>query len=156
MSDNDDFIVDWSDEAEPLPEAEDQPWKILIVDDDPDVHASTKFAFTGIKINQHGIEWYDSYTGKECVEFLESHHEIDLIILDVVMETPNAGLAAAKKIREFSEKKGVPVIILRSGQAGQLTDHELANNPDINTFIPKSKATREVLKSLMESYLTCK
>lgn len=148
-----------SDDLNFLDDLEDKPaqqcrWKVLIVDDDSDVHNATKFALSGLEINHCLIEWLDAYSGSECVELLQKGDNIDLIILDVVMETPTAGLDAAKKIREITGKNNIPVIILRSGQAAQLTEKELFNNPDINTFIPKQKATREVLKSLLESYLT--
>jgi CheY-like chemotaxis protein len=151
MDDDLNFLEDDDDIVE---ENSDCFWNILIVDDEADVHIATKFALTDIRINNCKIKWHDAYSGRECVDYLtENAERVDLILLDVIMETPTAGIQAARDIRSLTRTRNIPIIILRSGQTGNFGDSDILANSDINSFIPKSKATRDVLKSLFESYL---
>jgi CheY-like chemotaxis protein len=147
-----DEMVSWVDDDEVIKDDPNETWDVMIADDEPDVHTSTKFAVSGI-INGGKIIWHDAMSGKQCIEYVK-HHKIDLIFLDVVMETPTAGLDAARTIRSNEATKSHPIIILRSGQAGLLTDNELLlNKKDFDKFIPKSTVNRQTLIEILETYL---
>lgn len=128
-------------------------WNVLIVDDDRDVHDATKFALGSVRINGKCINFIDAYDGNEAIKVIDDDTHIDLILLDVVMESHDAGLRVAHEIRNVMNKKDIPAIILRTGQAGQFTDKELMDNPNFDTILPKSRASREVLIALLNTYL---
>jgi diguanylate cyclase len=64
-----------------------------------------------------------------------------VVLLDAVMETEDAGLAAVKEIRE-RPGMGITRIILRTGQPGQAPEMETVTRFDINDY----KAKRELTK----------
>ncbi|HIP55801.1 MAG TPA: response regulator, partial [Arcobacter sp.] len=70
----------------------DEKWKILIVDDEPDVHKITKSVLKHFIFEHKEIEFYSVYSGDDAVEFMKNNDNISVILLDVVMETDDAGL----------------------------------------------------------------
>src|SRR5881628_1660149 len=68
------------------------PWKVLIVDDEPEVHQATMFALSGLAIAGRGIEFLHAASGAEARALLAHEKDIALMLLDVVMETEDAGL----------------------------------------------------------------
>ena len=89
-------------------------WKILIVDDEDDVHRITKLAMLGITYDELPIEFLSAYSGKEACEIMAADEDIALVILDVVMETDTAGLDVASFIRRKLNNQLVR-IVLRTG-----------------------------------------
>jgi CheY-like chemotaxis protein len=74
--------------------------KVLIVDDEQEVHAVTKTVLNQFEFEGKTLELLSAYNGDEAIEILKKHNDIQLVLLDVVMETDDAGLIVAKKIRE--------------------------------------------------------
>lgn len=94
------------------------PWKVLIADDDEDVHLTTKFVFKQFVFQDREIEFLDSYSGSETGTVLRNNPDVAVVLLDVVMESDDAGLKAVKYIRgELANP--IIRIILRTGQPGQ-------------------------------------
>lgn len=75
-------------------------WKILIVDDDQEIHAVTKMALADVIISGRQLEFFHAYSGSEALDRLTEHDDIAMVLLDVVMETDDAGLKVAQAIRE--------------------------------------------------------
>jgi CheY-like chemotaxis protein len=74
------------DDDEQSPMIDDQTWKILIADDEPDVRKVTRmvlhnFSFDGLK-----LELISAYSGQEAKDIMASRDDIALAMLDVVME----------------------------------------------------------------------
>lgn len=55
------------EEVEEIPEEEKpaQGWKILVVDDEEDIHSVTRMALKGFTYQGKEIEFLDTYSGKE-------------------------------------------------------------------------------------------
>ena len=131
--------------TEPAPdeEAQESPeeqWKILIVDDEEDIHAVTRIALKGFTFRGRPIEFFDAYSAGEAEVILKEHPDIALILLDVVMETTNAGLDLVKVIREKLGNK-VTQIIIRTGQPGQAPEREVIVSYEINDYKTKTELT---------------
>ncbi|WP_419783713.1 EAL domain-containing protein [Maridesulfovibrio sp.] len=120
------------------------PWKILIVDDEVDVHESTVFSLQDSIILDRPLEFLHAYSGAEAVEVLREHGDVALVLLDAVMETEDAGLQAARSIREELGMEDIR-IILRTGQPGQVPELETITRYDINDYKTKSELTRTKL-----------
>ena len=80
--------------------------RILIVDDDADFREATELILSG-----EGYEVSQAANGRECMARLESEH-VDLILLDVMMESDTEGFHLAYKIREDEKIKDIPIVIL--------------------------------------------
>ena len=55
---------------------QDNPWTILIVDDEPDVHQVTEFALRGILVFNRPLEYLHAYSAKEGISVLNAHPEV--------------------------------------------------------------------------------
>ena len=90
--------------------------KVLIVDDEEEVHVVTKLVLNNFIFEGKRIEILSVYSANEAKEILEKHEEIALILLDVVMERADAGLELVKYIREVM-KNNLVRIVSRTGQS---------------------------------------
>lgn len=134
------------------PTTPDQTWKILIADDEPDVHKVTRmvlhnFTFDGLK-----LELISAYSGIEAKEIMANRDDIALAILDVVMEDEHAGLEVARYIRE-DLKNRYTRLVLRTGQPGQAPENEVIRNYDINDYKDKTELTTTKLNTLLYATL---
>jgi len=116
------------------------PWKILIVDDEEDIHSVTQIALRNFEYQGRGVEFYSAYSATEAKGVLEKHPDIALILLDVVMETNQAGLDLVKHIRE-KLKNRFTRIILRTGQPGQAPEREVIVSYEIDDYKTKTELT---------------
>jgi PleD family two-component response regulator len=121
-----------------------KPWKILIVDDDEQVHTVTTFTLSGVKILDKPIQFFHAYTAKEAIKILVEETNIAVILLDVVMETDSAGLDLIEVIRK-QLRITEPRIILRTGQPGFAPELEAISNYDINDYRTKAELSRTKL-----------
>ncbi len=119
-------------------------WKILIADDEEEVHTVTRFALMDYTYKGKKLQFFNAYTGRQAVEILEANPDIALVLLDVVMEHNHAGLEAVGKIRGEIENHFVR-IILRTGQPGQAPEDEVIIKYDINDYKNKTELTDKKL-----------
>src|SRR5262245_27376089 len=77
-----------------------ESWRILIVDDDPDVHITTEFALGSEIILDRPLQFLHAYSADEAEDLLGKLNDVAVILLDVVMETDDAGLRLVRTIRE--------------------------------------------------------
>ncbi len=127
-------------------------WKILIVDDDEEVHKLTKVVLRDYHFETRAIQFFSAFSGGEALEVMRDEQDIALVLLDVVMETDNAGLECAKAIRELLHNDMVR-IILRTGQPGQAPEEEVIKNYDINDYKSKTELTIQSLFTAITSAL---
>jgi PAS domain S-box-containing protein len=123
---------------------EEAPWRILIVDDDVDVHVVTKFALSNTNFQGRRLSFIHAYSAKEALGKLRDTPGIALVLLDVMMETPDAGLRFARAVREDLHNELVR-IVLRTGQPGQALEHSIIVDYDINDFWSKADLTTRKL-----------
>jgi len=114
--------------------------KVLIVDDEPEVHTITKSVLRNLVFENKNIEFLSAYNGKEAIDILMKNSNVALVLLDVVMETDDAGLIVVQKIREQLGNKNVR-IVLRTGQPGSAPEKEVIDNYDINDYKEKTELT---------------
>jgi response regulator RpfG family c-di-GMP phosphodiesterase len=117
-----------------------ETWKILICDDEKEVHTITKTVLSDFVFKNKKLEFVSAYSGTEAVEILSEENDIALILLDVVMETDYAGLDVVKDIREKLNNKLIR-IILRTGQPGYAPEKEVIQDYDINDYKEKTELT---------------
>ncbi|MDM8561196.1 SpoIIE family protein phosphatase [Candidatus Parabeggiatoa sp. HSG14] len=127
-------------------------WKVLIVDDEIEVHRITQRVLRNFEFEDKGLTLLSAYSAKESAEILQSHPDIAMILLDVVMEEKEAGLKFVELVRnEF--KNNLVRIVLRTGQPGQAPEKEVIVKYDINDYQQKSELTSQRLFTVMVSTL---
>ena len=70
--------------------------KILIADDEEEVHTITKMVLEDLVFEHRGIELLHAFTGRETKKIVSEVPDIAIILLDVVMEADDAGLEAVR------------------------------------------------------------
>lgn len=121
-----------------------EPWRILVVDDDEDVHTATEYALRDCTVLGRPLELLHSASASEAIATLSKERRIAVILLDAVMESDDAGLRAVRIIRE---ELGIldTRIVLRTGQPGQVPELETIKRWDINDYKTKGELTRDRL-----------
>lgn len=144
---NDFEIVDDKDYPLPVQALQKSRWRVLVVDDDKEVHESTHFALKNIDILGKPVELIHAYNAAETLAALKHNNDIALLLLDVVMEEEDTGLRLVKQIRDagFHELR----IVLRTGQPGYAPEISVLREYDINDYRTKSELTQTRLVSLL-------
>ncbi|MBF0358943.1 MAG: EAL domain-containing protein [Magnetococcales bacterium] len=120
------------------------PWKILVVDDDKDIHSLTNMVLRDLVVDDCGVSIISGYSGKDACRIMEESPGIAVLLLDVVMESDNAGLEAVRTIRD-DLNNGFVRIILRTGQAGQAPELDVISQYDINDYREKTDLSSQQL-----------
>lgn len=144
MQGMDDDLAFLDEDSAQDPEHVRQPWRVLVVDDDEDVHQATVFALRDARVLGRNLEFLHAYNSAEALAILRETDNIAAILLDVVMETEDAGLRMVGQIRESLGLHAVR-IILRTGQPGYAPDIEAISRYDINDYKTKAELSRSKL-----------
>lgn len=123
-------------------------YKILIADDEEEVHKMTKMVLKSFELEGARLQFYDTYSGRETMEFLDKNHDIAIILLDVVMEDDEAGLRVVKYLRE-NLKNNITRIVLRTGQPGKAPENKIIVEYEIDDYKSKTELTVQKLFSTM-------
>ncbi|MEM5527615.1 DUF3369 domain-containing protein [Gammaproteobacteria bacterium AS21] len=145
-----DFLINSPDSDEV--EDEGEVWPILIVDDEPAVHAITRFSLEDEIFEGKAFSFISAYSALEAKEILKGRTDIALVLLDVVMETDSAGLDVAHWIRKELNNNLIR-IILRTGQPGQAPEKTVIVDYDIFDYKNKTELTAQKLFSSVISGL---
>lgn len=128
----------------PIPDRQQDRFKLLIVDDEKEIHVMTKLVLQDYQYMGQGIEFVSAFSGKEAKEKIQAQDDIACCLLDVVMETKDAGLEVARFIREEARNTKMR-IVLRTGQPGKAPENEIILNYDINDYKEKTELTTQKL-----------
>lgn len=134
------------------PDNDSIPWKMIIVDDEEDVHWITRRVLRDYHYANRGLEFISAYTGQEAKQLLRDHPGAALILLDVVMETDDTGLQIVRFIREELNNDLIR-IVLRTGQPGKAPEREIVTQFDINDYKEKTELTADKLFSTVTASL---
>ncbi len=157
IQDNDDLLI--IDDGESENGCTLEPWQVLVVDDDEEVHAATRLALARTTILGKPLALTHALSAREAKRILEKKRDFAAILLDVVMETETAGLQLVSEIRKTFGMEECR-IILRTGQPGSAPEVSVFNDYDINDYCTKSELTRTrlitALMAALRSYLQIK
>ena len=120
------------------------PWKILVVDDEPEVHDISRLIIGKIVFRDRPVKLLSAFSAKEAEEILRREDDIALVLLDVVMETEDAGLNLVRTIR-LDLRNNLVRIVLRTGQPGQAPEQRVIVDYDINDYKAKTELTAQKL-----------
>lgn len=115
--------------------------RILAVDDDPDITFAISLY---LKRDRHEVR--TAATRAEAMEALKAFTP-DLIILDVMLEQPDDGIAMAQELRRAGS--AVPIIMLTS--VGQVTGMTYGRDGDVvpvDVFFEKPVRPDDLLKAV--------
>jgi CheY-like chemotaxis protein len=135
------------------------PWEVLLVDDEPDVLAVSKLAMRSFEVYGLPLTIHTAASKAEAVTFLEGRpglagglngSGLAVALIDVVMETDDAGLELCRYMREERDNQ-LTQIYVRTGQPGVAPERSVIDRYDINGYFTKLEATEDKLYSLTKS-----
>lgn len=127
-------------------------WKVLIVDDEEDVHDVTRMTLRRLIFDGRRVEFYSATSAAQAKEILKMIPDIAVILLDVVMEEEYAGLSLVHYVRR-DLKNSMVRIILRTGHPGQAPEESVTIEYDINDYREKTELTTQRLMTAVVTAL---
>ncbi|MEW5773178.1 MAG: DUF3369 domain-containing protein [Thermodesulfobacteriota bacterium] len=131
---------------------QEERWKVLVVDDEEEVHHVTRLVLSGFRYAGRGLEFLSAHSARQAREMLAAHPDVAVILLDVVMEEHDSGLTLVRHIRE-ELKNRFARIILRTGQPGHAPEAKVIVEYDINDYKEKTEITAQKLFTVMVASL---
>ncbi|MEI8396348.1 MAG: DUF3369 domain-containing protein [Rhodospirillaceae bacterium] len=128
------------------------PWRVLITDDEPEVHTVTRMLLKEFSFEGRGLEFLSAGSAAEACNVMRHNSDIAVLLLDVVMESEHSGLEAVRIIRRDIGNTSVR-IILRTGQPGYAPEKQVVEEFDINDYREKADLTAQRLTTAMMSAL---
>ncbi len=128
------------------------PWKVLMVDDEASVHQVTELALSGLQVDGKGLQFIRAYSAAEAKNLLDQHRDVAVILVDVVMESDDAGLEFIDYVRSDLGNRLVR-IILRTGQPGLAPEQRVILKYDINDYREKTELSAGKLTSVLVTAL---
>ncbi|MEU1281548.1 HAMP domain-containing sensor histidine kinase [Streptomyces sp. NPDC005805] len=110
-------------------------WRVLVVDDDPDVHSVTRLVLKNKLWRDQGFELTSVHSQAEAEELLHRGAVFHVAVVDVVMERQDSGLDLCRTIRTVCPRS--TRIVLRTGQAGTVPEETVLNEYDIDYYLHK-------------------
>jgi response regulator RpfG family c-di-GMP phosphodiesterase len=125
-------------------------WKVLIVDDEEDVRILTKINLKGFEFDGRKLHFLEADSAASAKKILAQHDDIAIALIDVVMETDEAGLKLVEHIRDELNRHIIRLII-RTGQPGIAPERYIIDNFDIDDYKDKTELTIDKLYTTVRS-----
>jgi response regulator RpfG family c-di-GMP phosphodiesterase len=125
-------------------------WKVLVVDDEPDVRTMTRLCLKDFRFASRELQFLEAASAAEARALLAEHSDIAVALVDVVMETDDAGLQLVNYIRNELGNSLIRLII-RTGQPGMAPERAVIDNFDIDDYKDKSELTATRLYTSVRS-----
>lgn len=132
-------------------------WPVLVVDDEHDVLQITKMALKGLKFMNLPVEPLLFDNKADAIEAvgensLKYGSYIGVALIDVVMETDEAGLELCNLVRG-NLNNFFTRLYIRTGQPGRFSDSEVLEKYKVNGFLSKPEVTQEIIVKTVKSGL---
>ena len=141
---SDDDALLFADDGPVVEEASASVWKLLVIDDEPAIHDVTRLTLGGLRVDGHHLAILSAHTASAGRAVLQAHPDVAVVLLDVVMESENAGLELVRWIRGTLGNTRVR-IVLRTGQPGHAPEQRVMFDYDINDYRDKTEVTAQRL-----------
>jgi CheY-like chemotaxis protein len=131
-------------------------WPVLIVDDEPDVLAVTRLVLKDVRVDGVPLKLQTASSKAEAIQLLSDAPgppgapSYAVALIDVVMETPTAGLEVCEFVRNNLKNKAAQLFI-RTGQAGLAPERAVVDRYDVNGYFTKVESTDDKLYSMVKT-----
>jgi diguanylate cyclase (GGDEF)-like protein len=127
-----------------------ETWKILVVDDEKSIHDITQSALKHVIVDNRQLELVFALSAEEAKQRLDEHNDFAMALIDVIMETPTAGLDLVNYIRNDLKNSFIRLVI-RTGQPHEVPEREVIDKYDINDYKEKTELTVDKLYTVIRS-----
>ena len=127
-------------------------WRVLVVDDDPGILAMTRLVLDEFRFDGKGVELTTAESAAEARQILASEPRFAVALVDVVMESDDAGLRLVEYIRDDLKDMMIRIIV-RTGQPGVAPERFVIDNYDIDDYKDKTELTAQMLYTSVRATL---
>lgn len=120
----------------------------MVVDDDVDVHDFTCCALAGSSFVGKPLQLIQAFSGEEAKRLAGEHPDLALILLDLAMETRDAGLKVAEYIREELQNMRVRITLNTS-----LSDFAYERLGEENFHVNDYREKKEMSVTLLQTHV---
>ena len=117
-------------------------WIILIVDDEGYIHENLEVTLRDMEHAGRGVELVHAYSAYDAKKIIEERPEVALVILDVMMESDDAGLSFVRFLREEVNNM-VTRVLLYTGQSGIAPKREVSEKYIIDGYLDKNMSDND-------------
>lgn len=121
-----------------------EPYKIIISDDDHDVHLITELILKNVQFEGRSLVFFHAYSEQQTQLLFTEHPDAAVVFQDVVMDTKTSGLDLVKFLRGPLNNRKMR-IILRTGNPGDAPEKSIVMDYDINDYKLKTDLTHQQL-----------
>lgn len=130
------------------PDRKPNSYKVVIADDEEEIHKMTKLVLKGFEQEGTRLQFYDTYSARETIEFLSLNTDVAIVLLDIVMEDDKAGFEVIRHLRE-TLRNNVTRVIVRTGQPGKAPEERVVVEYEVDDYKTKTELTVQKLYSMM-------
>lgn len=130
---------------------------VVLIDDEPDVHEVSRLAMRGFKVYGLPVRLHSAHSKAEGIELLNGltlgRPDVSLAavaLIDVVMETDQAGLELCDYIRNDMKNRMLQIYV-RTGQPGIAPERAVLDRYDIQGYLAKSEVTADKLYTVVKA-----
>lgn len=124
-----------------------RPWKVLVVDDEDDVHQATRFALRDMEIFGRPVELLHARSRQDALAMIGELGDVAVALVDVVMEEHDSGLELVRDLRAAGLDK--LRIVLRTGHPGYAPERTVIDEYEIDDYRTKGELTRRRLVTVL-------
>lgn len=128
------------------------PWVLLIVDDEQQVHEATTLTLRRGRVGNRPFRFLHAHSAAEAKEVILAEPHIDLVLLDVMMETRDAGLKLVRELRGPMARSDLKILI-RSGQPGGEQEHSIEQRYPVDGYMQKTQQTFSLMMEVISNLL---
>ena len=128
------------------------PWKIIIVDDEPEIHTLTRLALNNFEFAKRPLQLFEALSAQEAKQILVTETNIAVALIDIVMESEDSGLKLINFIRKELNNR-LTRLIVRTGQQEAALAQEIIEHYDIDDYKDKTELTIHKLYTTIRSAL---
>ncbi|WP_371227383.1 EAL domain-containing protein [Pseudomonas sp. QE6] len=129
-----------------------EPLLVLSVDDDPGFQRSLQAALLGYRYQEQPLRLLTAGSAEEAAKLMVETPDLAVVLLDVVMESDDAGLRLVRNVREVQGNADVRIVLL-TGQPGMAPMQASLDHLDISDYWLKTDMSQERLHSILTGNL---
>lgn len=130
---------------------------VVQIDDEPDVHEVSRLAMRNFRVYGLPVRLHSAHSKAEGIQLLHSltlgRPDVSMAavaLIDVVMETDQAGLELCEYIRNEMKNRCLQIYI-RTGQPGVAPERAVLDRYDIQGYLAKTEITEEKLYTVVKA-----
>jgi len=127
-----------------------ETWKILVIDDEQSIHDITANALKSVVIDGRRLELISAVSAADAKIKLSENDDIALALVDVIMETPTAGLDLVNYIRKEMGNHLIRLVI-RTGQPDEVPERDIIDQYDITDYKEKTELSVDKFYTVVRS-----